>query len=231
MKIPQVSQALPQGIPDRRVSYIGHGQLESAPETFSALHVISHELGHVQEFRREAIQEGKTLDSVQVKIQYEMRDGRLVAVSGETRALTRSGKQEETQSTYSDGKSQLDFLKAQREEMERVKEKPEPSESEKAREAKNLENKLKELETKLSPVEQRMEDPFAKGNETDPKTQELEREKRRLEEELRLLKMQEQLKESFDMLVDFRKRMTSNLFGMISLTSSRNVGSQMDIFA
>ncbi|EQA46061.1 hypothetical protein LEP1GSC050_3448 [Leptospira broomii serovar Hurstbridge str. 5399] len=70
------------------VKYIGHGQLESAPQASSILHVISHELGHVAEFRNEAIRDSAEIRSLDVSIEYEMRDGKLVAVAGETRATT-----------------------------------------------------------------------------------------------------------------------------------------------
>ena len=67
---------------DTSVKYIGHGQLESAPQASSVLHVISHELAHVAEFRNEAIRDNAELRSVDVSIEYELRDGKLVAVAG-----------------------------------------------------------------------------------------------------------------------------------------------------
>ncbi|TGK03198.1 hypothetical protein EHQ53_07065 [Leptospira langatensis] len=73
---------------DTSVQYIGHGQLESSPQSTSVLHVISHELGHVAEFRNEAIRDNAELRSLEVSIHYEMRDGKLVAVAGETKATT-----------------------------------------------------------------------------------------------------------------------------------------------
>ncbi|PKA17593.1 hypothetical protein [Leptospira haakeii] len=73
---------------DSSVKYIGHGQLESAPQVSSVLHVISHELAHVAEFRNEAIRDNAELRSIDVSIEYELRDGKLVAVAGETKATT-----------------------------------------------------------------------------------------------------------------------------------------------
>ncbi|TGL62877.1 hypothetical protein [Leptospira sarikeiensis] len=73
---------------DDSVKYIGHGQLESAPQVSSVLHVISHELDHVAEFRNEAIRDNAEIRSIDVSIEYELRDGKLVAVAGETRATT-----------------------------------------------------------------------------------------------------------------------------------------------
>lgn len=104
---------------DRRVNYAGHGQLESAPESLSALHVISHELGHAAEFKNEAFREGRDVQSVQVKINYELRDGRMVAVSGETHAVTRpKSKSEEDPALtpYSDGKSIKDLFQLKEDE-------------------------------------------------------------------------------------------------------------------
>ncbi|PJZ71117.1 hypothetical protein CH373_00935 [Leptospira perolatii] len=73
---------------DRSVHYIGHGQLESSTESSSILHVISHELGHVAEFKNEAARDNADVRSIDVSIHYEMRNGKLVAVSGETKAVT-----------------------------------------------------------------------------------------------------------------------------------------------
>ena len=73
---------------DNRLKYKGHGQIESATESSSIAHVMGHELTHVAEFRAEARREGSHVHSIDVKIDYEIRNGKLVAVSGETKALT-----------------------------------------------------------------------------------------------------------------------------------------------
>lgn len=73
---------------DESLHYIGHGQLESAPASVSVLHVISHELGHVAEFRSEAMKDRAEIRSLNMKIHYEFRNGKLVAVAGETEAVT-----------------------------------------------------------------------------------------------------------------------------------------------
>jgi hypothetical protein len=83
MKIPDISNSIHQN----RVHYIGHGQLESSSENLSALHVISHELAHVAEFKSEARRLGMDISDVKVHIHYELRDGKLVAVAGETEAV------------------------------------------------------------------------------------------------------------------------------------------------
>ncbi|URD70098.1 hypothetical protein [Leptospira borgpetersenii] len=80
---------------DESLHYVGHGQLESAPASTSVLHVISHELGHVAEFRSEAMRDRAEIRSLNMKIHYEFRNGKLVAVAGETEAVT-ARKSEET---------------------------------------------------------------------------------------------------------------------------------------
>lgn len=69
---------------DEALHYIGHGQLESSPASTSVLHVISHELDHVAEFKSEAAKTNSDINSLDVKINYEFRNGKMVAVSGET---------------------------------------------------------------------------------------------------------------------------------------------------
>lgn len=219
---------------DRRVNYVGHGQLESAPESLSALHVISHELGHAAEFKNEAIREGRDVQSVQVKINYELRDGRMVAVSGETHAVTRAKSNPEEDSTltpYSDGKSIKDLFQLKEEEDKKPnakeKSKLNPKELMQKSHEKELESKIKELETRL-------ESEKTKKSSTDvhsaERLKEIESEKKRLEEEVRLIRVKEQLRETFALLTDFRKMMTSNLFGMMSVQTESNSGNHLDTF-
>lgn len=87
---------------NKNVHYIGHGQLESSPENFSALHVISHELGHVSEFKSEARRLGMDIADVNVHIHYELRNGKLVAVGGETEATYLPKKEKETPNEIED---------------------------------------------------------------------------------------------------------------------------------
>lgn len=234
---------------DRRVNYVGHGRLESAPETLSALHVISHELGHVNEFKNEAIREGADLQSIRVKINYELRDGRLVAVSGETQALSRKKKEDESLNPYSDGKKFQDLFQIQKTEKEEDTKKGKESEIasldkiEKVR-TKDLENKIRDLESKLESEKRAGSNPSNFKNETaegkesfgtltvdkSERAREIEQEKRRLEEEVRYLKVKEQLKETFSMLTDIRKSMISNVFGMIDFGNESKSGNVLDTF-
>jgi hypothetical protein len=84
---------------DGSIHYRGHGKLESSPAGKSILHVISHELGHVSEFRSKALREGAEVRSVDVGIHYEIRDGRLVATGGETR-VTSAVKKDSNESKF-----------------------------------------------------------------------------------------------------------------------------------
>lgn len=68
--------------------YVGHGQLEKSPASTSVMHVISHELDHVAEFKSQAIRDRAEIRSLDIKIDYEYRNGKLVAVGGETSVLT-----------------------------------------------------------------------------------------------------------------------------------------------
>lgn len=219
---------------DRRVNYAGHGQLESAPESLSALHVISHELGHAAEFKNEAFREGRDVQSVQVKINYELRDGRMVAVSGETHAVTRpKAKSEEDPALapYSDGKSLKDLfqLKEDEDKKPNAKEKTKlnPKEIMQKSHEKELESKIKELETRLESEKTKKSSSDLHSAE---RLKEIESEKKRLEEEVRLIRVKEQLKETFALLTDFRKMMTSNLFGMMNIQTESNSGNYLDTF-
>lgn len=218
---------------DRRVNYVGHGQLESSPESLSALHVISHELGHAAEFKNEAFREGRDIQSVQVKINYELRDGRMVAVSGETHAVTRPHSQHEEDPAlvpYSDGKSIKDLFQLKEDEDKKSKSveksKSDPKEVMRKSHEKDLESKIKELETRLESEKTKK----SSDVHSEERLKEIESEKKRLEEEIRLIRVKEQLKETFALLTDFRKMMTSNLFGMMNLQTESTTGSYLDTF-
>lgn len=70
---------------DSELHFRGHGKLESASESSSILHVISHELDHVAEFKAQSIRDQTEIRSIDMKIHFEFRDGRLVAVGGNTK--------------------------------------------------------------------------------------------------------------------------------------------------
>ncbi len=223
----------PNPYADKRVSYVGHGRLESAPETLSPLHVIAHELGHVQEFKGDAFRNGSEIRDVRVKINYELRDGRLIAVSGETSATTQKRTdvkpKDPSLEPYSDGKSFKDIYTNSKDDEKKAgkPEKPNQIEIIERDKKEELENKIKDLEVRLGSEKTKE---TAEGK--DPKeltgknerAREIASEKRRLEEEVRLLKMKEALKDSFDMLTDIRKVMISNIFGMMQVGNESKPG-------
>lgn len=226
---------LPQMSPlaDRRVSYVGHGRLESSPETLSPLHVITHELGHVQEFRGDAVRNGSEIRDIQVKINYEIRDGRMVAVSGETSATSQkrieSKSKDSSLEPYSDGKSFKDLYANSLEE-----ENKESKENQTTAVKKTDREKKVELETKIKELEVRLEGEKSKeksvGKDTsdiaqkNDRAREIALEKQRLEEQVRIIKMKEALKESFDMLTDIRKMMLSNVMGIMQIGNESKPG-------
>ncbi|EMG09425.1 hypothetical protein LEP1GSC151_4462 [Leptospira interrogans serovar Grippotyphosa str. LT2186] len=137
------------GIPrDESLYYIGHGQLESAPASTSVLHVISHELGHVAEFKSEALRDRAEIRSLNMKIHYEFRNGKLVAVAGETEVVT-AKKSEETlrkdiETSQQESLKEKDFPKKE----ETSKTKSEDREKQILSEIRRIESELKIFETK-----------------------------------------------------------------------------------
>ena len=73
---------------DVRIHYKGHGKLESAPTSSSIIHVIAHELDHVTEFKARAVRDKVDIRNLDMKINFEFRDGKLVAVGGKTQVTT-----------------------------------------------------------------------------------------------------------------------------------------------
>ncbi len=84
---------------DTSIHYIGHGLLEKSPASTSVMHVIGHELDHVAEFKSKAIRDKAEIRSLDVKIDYELRDGKMVAVGGKTTVTTSEPTEEPTRKT------------------------------------------------------------------------------------------------------------------------------------
>lgn len=184
---------------DRRVSYMGHGRLENVPF-------------------------GSDVRNIQVRINYEMGDGRLVAASGETSATTQ--KRPETKQKYqslepySDGKSFKDIFSNSAKEVGRKTDgenQNDPVKINEREKKEELKSKIKELDVKLesekSKENSNVSSPFV---HKEFNTSEIASKKSGLEEEVRLLKMNEELKLTFAILTDIRKRMVSNIFEMMS---------------
>lgn len=195
------------GIPrDESLYYIGHGQLESAPASTSVLHVISHELGHVAEFKSEALRDRAEIRSLNMKIHYEFRNGKLVAVAGETEVVT-AKKSEETlrkdiETSQQESLKEKDFPKKE----ETSKTKSEDREKQILSEIRRIESELKIFETKKDVEE--------KGFDSIRKT-ELEEKKRKLEMVLSQEKLKAVLKDTMDTfkeLMDKQTRMSLKIF-------------------
>ncbi|WP_061261946.1 hypothetical protein [Leptospira interrogans] len=195
------------GIPrDESLYYIGHGQLESAPASTSVLHVISHELGHVAEFKSEALRDRAEIRSLNMKIHYEFRNGKLVAVAGETEVVTAKKSEEtlrkDTETSQQESLKEKDFPKKE----ETSKTKSEDREKQILSEIRRIESELKIFETK--------KDVEKKGFDSIRKT-ELEEKKRKLEMVLSQEKLKAVLKDTMDTfkeLMDKQTRMSLKIF-------------------
>ncbi|MCR8647652.1 hypothetical protein [Leptospira interrogans] len=195
------------GIPrDESLYYIGHGQLESAPASTSVLHVISHELGHVAEFKSEALRDRAEIRSLNMKIHYEFRNGKLVAVAGETEVVTAKKSEEtlrkDTETSQQESLKEKDFPK--KEEISKTK--SEDREKQILSEIRRIESELKIFETKKNVEE--------KGFDSIRKT-ELEEKKRKLEMVLSQEKLKAVLKDTMDTfkeLMDKQTRMSLKIF-------------------
>ncbi len=216
------------------IHYIGHGRLESSPENFSILHVISHELSHVQEFKNEAFRSGKDVAEIRVKIDMEMKEnGKLIAVSGETEAVFgESGSDIWENSLYKPYEKQKPGF-ANKSKMEEnsendqentdqnfldsnnpwLSQKQSPEDMQRISRKEYLEVRIKQLETEIQSLREKSEsaqdwNPLVQV--LDPRSKELEREKRKAEEELRLLQREEETRKNFQFLASVQKEMRNN---------------------
>lgn len=207
---------------DSRIFYVGHGGMESSSSILSPLHVISHELGHVQELRRSAMERGESVSGMQVKINYEFRNGRLVATSGETTANFRK----EDRVTLSE------MAKKTLESLNEKSKTDEDSDSQTNEIDKNSlqtpdqEDKLiQSLEDRLRVLKQEV-DEKKKFGEIDPLKEE---EKRQVETELRVQKLKQELEKSFDLLKKANEAHSKNPFKLIQ--ANYEIGSNFDTVA
>ncbi len=227
------------------IGYIGHGQLESSPENFSILHVVSHELGHVQEFKNAAFRENADIAEIRVKINMEMREnGQLVAVSGETSATTKKrSEKDENDSLFkpytnpdrfrnpkSNDSHESNAL-SDSQEIEKTKN----MDSKKNIQELNLLSRKESLQSKLSQIENEIQNHELSPDQesasyptSNPRTEELVREKRKVEEEIRILKMQEDTKRNFQFLNQAQRDIMENAFKIGSAENSGR-GTLLDV--
>ncbi|MCC5813962.1 MAG: hypothetical protein JJT78_04340 [Leptospira sp.] len=208
------------------IHYIGHGRLESSPENFSILHVVAHELSHVQEFKNEAFRENADIAEIRVKIDYEMRpNGKMVAVSGETTAVTQKKSESDSNSSlfepYTKEKknshNQIDEENEKESNEKKISSQEKMNELNRISRKDNLEAKLEKVESELKNLKN-IDEKYL--DNLDMKKQELSREKRKVEEEIRLLKMEEETKKNFEFLSDAQKEKVKNAFSIGKNTSS-----------
>lgn len=212
------------GIPrDESLHYIGHGQLESSPASSSVLHVISHELGHVAEFRSEAARDRAEIRSLDMKIHYEFRNGKLVAVSGETEAVT--VKKSEDSPRKNEIVPQEDSLK----EKESLK-KEEKTEASKV----NLEDKEKQILSEIRRIESELQTFETEANAEEEKgfgsirKTELEERKRKLEMSLNQEKLKAILEDTMDTFKELVDKQTQMSLRILNANSSDKLGNLFD---
>ena len=218
----------PTSIASETLRYIGHGQLESSPASTSVLHVVGHELDHVAEFRNDAIRDNADIRSIEMKIDYEFRDGKLVAVSGKTTATTQK-------------KPERDFSKiGETESLEKKENSKVENTGEVAKnfkislEEKNLHIRLGHLESELSKLENDNGyiDPEVKdiqGRKEEARRVELKEKKRELEIELANFRIKEQIEKSQEVLKDVQNDVQKNSFQFLKIQPPKKAGSLLDI--
>ncbi len=145
--------------------------------------------------------------SLNMKIHYEFRNGKLVAVAGETEAITTKKSEEtlrkDTEITQQESLKEKDFPKKE----ETSKTKSEDREKQILSEIRRIESELKIFETKKNAEEE-------KGFDSIRKT-ELEEKKRKLEMVLSQEKLKAVLKDTMDTfkeLIDKQTRMSLKIF-------------------
>lgn len=201
---------------NHNVHYIGHGQLESSAENFSTIHVISHEMNHVSEFKSEANKLGMDIADLNIHVHYELRNGKLVAVAGETEATYLPKKKDEIQDSY------LSLFDLKLDIHEQKKEKTE-----------KIENKLNEVESDLKT--------YVYGNflandsssldqfNFNHKKIHLKELKEKLELELEVLKFEElvkDLKDDLEEILSLNRNFSENLF---KVGKASNLGQNLDL--
>lgn len=211
------------GIPrDESLHYIGHGQLESSPASSSVLHVISHELGHVAEFRSEAMRDRADIRSLNMKIHYEFRNGKLVAVSGETEAVTvKKSEDKSTQEKLAETETPQE-----KEKVEKDK-KAETSKSELEDKEKQILSEIRRVESELKTFESE------KKSETENEIRsarkvELEERKRKLEMSLNQEKLKSILEDTLDTFHELMDKQTRLSLKLLSTGTSDKVGKLID---
>ncbi|MCE9499673.1 MAG: hypothetical protein K8R21_04115 [Leptospira sp.] len=227
MKIQNTNQANGPGR-DGNLNYIGHGQLESSPASTSVMHVISHELGHVAEFKAEAIRDNADIRSLDVKIDYEFRNGKLVAVSGETKVTSQKRPEKEK------SPEKIESSPDEKEKNKLSETAKKNNSGETGTEVRNLEMRLKLIDSELSKLEKKdyYSNPFEKDiseKKEAEKIEKLQENKRRLEQEISQTKMKELMERSGKLLKDISEKISKNAMDIVSLGIESKTGASVDL--
>ncbi len=217
----------PLSISGETLGYIGHGQLESSPASMSVLHVVGHELDHVAEFRNEAIRDNAEIRSIEMKIDYEFQNGKLVAVSGKTTATTQKKPTKE--------KSELPELELdKRDDKKNENDLRESGKNKISQEERNLLFRLEYVKSEISNLDNKgyytdREPKDIQDKKEERKKEALNEKKRKIEAELANFRNKTQIEKSQEFLQALLKESQNNSFRFLKAEYAPKLGSALDI--
>jgi hypothetical protein len=209
------------------IYYIGHGLLEKASSNNSIMHVISHELDHVAEFKSQAIKDHAEIRSLDMKIDYEYRNGKMVAVSGETSVLMEPVKET--------SKKPIPALRDDMIDINTLKKTELPSDGLNMQESK-LKEKLEQIETEidLSLKKTYYTDPNFKSSadiKDEAREQELRETKSRISLQLEELRNKEFIEKSRSLMSKIKALQNNFRESLVKLGLMQGTGSHLDMMA
>ncbi|MBE7412161.1 MAG: hypothetical protein L6Q54_09060 [Leptospiraceae bacterium] len=211
------------------IGYIGHGQLESSPASMSVLHVISHELDHIAEFKNEAIRDNAEIRSIDMKIDFEFRDGKLVAVSGKTTATSKIRSNEKKPNVSETNAQNEDNQKDNKNNLELKPEKEKIASEEKKLlyRIEYINSEINLLENKNYYTEPEPKNIYDKKDEQRKK--ELKEKKQKLEIELSNLKIKTQIENSQEMLKESLDKTQNQSLDLVQTQFTSKPGFILDL--
>jgi len=217
----------PLSISGETLGYIGHGQLESSPASMSVLHVVGHELDHVAEFRNEAIRDNAEIRSIEMKIDYEFQNGKLVAVSGKTTATTQK---KPTKEKSESPELELD----KRDDKKNENDLRESGKNKISQEERNLLFRLEYVKSEISNLDNKgyytdREPKDIQDKKEERKKEALNEKKRKIEAELANFRTKTQIEKSQEFLQALLKESQNNSFRFLKAEYAPKLGSALDI--
>jgi chaperonin cofactor prefoldin len=214
------------------IYYIGHGLLEKSPSSTSVMHVISHELDHVAEFKSQAIRDRAEIRSLDLKVDYEYRNGKLVAVGGETSITTALPIQEESKHT---SRKAFPALREDLIDINTLKKVELPSDGLNMQESK-LKEKLEQIETEIdfSLKKTYYSDPnfkTAADIKDAAREQELRETKSRISLQLEELRNKEIVEKSRSLMTKIKELQNNFRDSLVKLGLMQGTGRTLDTFA